>query len=534
MNTTQIYLLPTHFVCLLAHMFSQNLQFLTFILTNATVFWFYLTINKKRAKKSFYNFSIRTIKYYGIILCLLLVIKYLPDSFKDKTIYFTIFYIISDFCRIFIHEYTQYIYFTKMISPYQNLIMKFEVIMQFAKSKRQMKASNIKIFDNETDLFDFFMKNYEKDVLDQKTLFDIFVGKKKLEKTDQCVVPIKENDRDSYVISSDSEANYMYDDDFLDNSGVNQREDATMVEVLSDLSAFTDLFPDASNNNQNIVSDELNHNTIKINFPNETISKIIFNLFKHYDKVAIVERNFGDYYNQYLRERTGLYNSINNCYKLFKIYNYTMISFQIIILATVTMISLSIEQRILSMSLAIFSFALFPSLVNMIENFIMLILNHPFDCGDRIFFKNENYVVKNINLFFTIFEKWNGEFVIIDNTLIGKEVIQNVKRSNQMSWPIVVYVHKDTKNEDIFIVINMFKYFCKQYVGRCITYIEEIEGMYTKYSFIVNHGVNFQNGYFMWRIHNKYMLYLKELLDKHKITYILPRIDVNLKKESQA
>lgn len=424
--------------------------------------------------------------------------------------------------RVFLYEYTQNIFFTKMISPYQLMLMKFEVVMNSIKNMTQMKAADFDKLKNETELFKFFMKHYRNEQLSEENLYNILIGSIKLAPVQELIIEVERSDSDRGAVSSETEATNAYHD-----PEPNQVVEANMKDVLSNLSVFPDIFPNEQtgyiSGDNDIITDE----SLALNFTPE-IAELILSVFKYYDKDPLAKENFGIFYLQYKKERTNLYNSIKNCYKLFRTYNFTSITFQIIITVTLFMICLEIQPRILSMFMAIFSFAFFPSLVAIVENFIMLIVNHPFDCGDRIYYQNENYIVSNINLFCCVFEKWNGEFVIVDNKAIGKRVIQNVKRSNRMNWSLSVYIHMNTCTKDMTKVIDLFKSFCERYVGKCTVYLDEISGVYLKYTFMIEHTANFQNGYFMWKVHNKYALYIKELLNVHQIKYEMPKMNVNM------
>lgn len=521
---TRTLLLATHTLFLILHVFYTHYKALTFAILNLSILIFYLTIKKKDAKRYIYNFSTRLIKYYNVLVALMLGKKYICDKFIKIVVVFVIFYILSDLLRVFLYEYTQNLFFTKMISPYQTLLMKFEVIMHSLNNMTQVSSSHVEIFRNDANLFKFFMKHYKNDVLDETSLYEILSGSIKLDTTQDVIIPVeKRSDSEHSFISSEIESPILHD-----NAKSEKNLEPGVIDLLGNLSGFHDLFSDAYGGNADFTVETINEDTLQLNFSPEIIT-IILRLFRYYDKGCLVKGNFSNYYNQYRKERTNLYNSIKNCYKLFRTYNYTSITFQVIVTVAMFMICLEIQPKILSMFMAIFSFAFFPSMVEIVENFVMLIMNHPFDCGDRIYYKNENYIVSNINLFCSVFEKWNGEFIIINNTLIGKEVIQNVKRSNKMNWTLSVYIHQKTTNQEMKKVITLFKSFCEGFIGKCNVFVVEVQGVYSKYNFVVEHGVNFQNGYFMWRVHNKYTLYLKELLNTCNIEHIMPQMTFDTK-----
>lgn len=172
----------------------------------------------------------------------------------------------------------------------------------------------------------------------------------------------------------------------------------------------------------------------------------------------------------------------------------------------------------------------FPVVWNLFNSFMFIIYSHPYDIGDRVYIDNDNLIVKDIGLTNTTFERWNNEIVIITNSYIKSKVITNIRRSKNQQWKISFYILSsiDVKT------LNKLKTNVKDFVSKnqafehiSITYDEIKECKFYKMSFIVKHTINHQNGFFMWKVQNKFMVKLVKELNANEVAYIEPELNWN-------
>ncbi|KAJ7497312.1 Mechanosensitive ion channel-domain-containing protein [Mycena latifolia] len=91
------------------------------------------------------------------------------------------------------------------------------------------------------------------------------------------------------------------------------------------------------------------------------------------------------------------------------------------------------------------------TLSEVLTSIIFLFIKHPFDVGDRVCIDKSNYTVKEIRLLSTIFINSEGVYVQAPKCsfLIDQQLIQNIRRSPQMSESFTFDVHYLTSFEDV-------------------------------------------------------------------------------------
>jgi small-conductance mechanosensitive channel len=173
--------------------------------------------------------------------------------------------------------------------------------------------------------------------------------------------------------------------------------------------------------------------------------------------------------------------------------------------------------------LVVFPFILFllPLTFNIIDSFLFLIFNHSFDINDRINIEDENLIVKSITLTSTIFEKWNNEIVIYSNKHLKKQILKNIKRSKNQYWNLNLLINSKDSSK-----VNELEYHLKEYCknttilkGIILSYNEILDSSFIKLNLQIKHAINYQNGYFMWYIQNKFMKRLLYLMKNMNIRY---------------
>ncbi|KAJ7170538.1 Mechanosensitive ion channel-domain-containing protein [Mycena crocata] len=89
------------------------------------------------------------------------------------------------------------------------------------------------------------------------------------------------------------------------------------------------------------------------------------------------------------------------------------------------------------------------TLSEVLTSIIFLFIKHPFDVGDRVCIEKANYTVKEIRLLSTIFINGDGVYVQAPNTVLNTQLIQNIRRSPQISESYQFSVSYSTSFEDV-------------------------------------------------------------------------------------
>ncbi|KAI3637585.1 hypothetical protein MIR68_004234 [Amoeboaphelidium protococcarum] len=161
---------------------------------------------------------------------------------------------------------------------------------------------------------------------------------------------------------------------------------------------------------------------------------------------------------------------------------------------------------------------------NMFEGIIFLFVTHPYDVGDRVFIDNNNYIVKELGILYTVLEKWDGQVIYSPNSVLATKDITNVRRSPNQIETVEVHLAYDTSAE----LIQTFRQKLNEYVQTeskdFMPKIDlvpfEIEAMNKiKYYIYLEHRNNWQDSGRRWQRHAKFMNFLRETLITLGIVY---------------
>lgn len=102
-----------------------------------------------------------------------------------------------------------------------------------------------------------------------------------------------------------------------------------------------------------------------------------------------------------------------------------------------------------------------PSLSHVFENIIFLFFRHVFDVGDLIVIDNDYYSVRRLELMQTLLLKWSGQYILVENTWLAKQQVQNLTRSG-------LYWHALDTSVDIGTCTNEFVHGVRQNIKQYI------------------------------------------------------------------
>ncbi|EJW03037.1 hypothetical protein EDEG_02578 [Edhazardia aedis USNM 41457] len=174
-----------------------------------------------------------------------------------------------------------------------------------------------------------------------------------------------------------------------------------------------------------------------------------------------------------------------------------------------------------------------------VDSIIFVFFIHPYDVGDRVFiqFDNEklNMVVKELNIFSTVFTKYDGTHTYVPNSLISTKQITNVRRSGSMSDSHQIKIDLNTKDTDIAnLKVDIATFLRKNY--------EKFEEMFMlNYENIENSRIlscrifvstkdNWQNYDDYLKAKGEFLKFLCDAMTHRGIKYTLPTEFVNYKK----
>ncbi|KAJ7462327.1 Mechanosensitive ion channel-domain-containing protein [Mycena galericulata] len=89
------------------------------------------------------------------------------------------------------------------------------------------------------------------------------------------------------------------------------------------------------------------------------------------------------------------------------------------------------------------------ALSDVLNSIIFLFIKHPFDVGDRVVVEGASYTVKEIRILSTIFLNSDAVYVQAPNTVLNAQLIQNIRRSPQMSESFTFDVNYSTSFEEV-------------------------------------------------------------------------------------
>lgn len=168
---------------------------------------------------------------------------------------------------------------------------------------------------------------------------------------------------------------------------------------------------------------------------------------------------------------------------------------------------------------------------NAIDSIIFLFLVHPYDIGDRVYIELEkdvcNMVVSELNVFSTIFYRWDGAKVYIPNHVLHQKSIVNVRRSGPMAESVKLQIDFDTSTEKLQHLKNEIGDFIKRHPKDFTSYfmfnyedLENVNKLHLKV--YLQHSGNWQNYEAYLQRKSKFIMFLKRAIDEQQITYYPP------------
>ncbi len=255
-------------------------------------------------------------------------------------------------------------------------------------------------------------------------------------------------------------------------------------------------------------------------------AKLCFRILTQNFENFLTYTDFEESMRQLNNFRADLINTLKNNKRTMNLLFRTLLCVQMFIFGIVVLYVIKADKFIKHILTPIF-ILLFPIAWNLFNSFMFIIYSHLYDIGDRIYIGDDNLIVKDIGLTSTIFERWNNENVVITNGYIKERAITNIRRSRNQQWKVTFNILNDHQKK----TLDQFKKNIKHFVTDNIAFkhvsinFDEIrDSRYLKMSIIITHSINHQNGFFMWKVQNKFMLKLVKELNDNNIKYLEPEL----------
>lgn len=244
-------------------------------------------------------------------------------------------------------------------------------------------------------------------------------------------------------------------------------------------------------------------------------------------------KTFKENLSQVDKERSNLYSAIDSFHSLMLKVKVGGILLQTASSISLLLFFLEAGAFLTTMCLPVLLFLLLPSLEQIASSIFFILMSNPFNSGDRVILDKENLVVKDIAMLSTRFTRWNGEEVIVSNQKIAKSTILNVMRSASQQWKLELVVSSQMTPEKISALRTSLKKHVssdRAFLALSLNFSELIDANFVKLIVIVKHRKNYQNGFFTWVNHNRFMTKLVSKLKKLDICYYPLDIPVMIQK----
>lgn len=131
------------------------------------------------------------------------------------------------------------------------------------------------------------------------------------------------------------------------------------------------------------------------------------------------------------------------------------------------------------------------------ECLIFLFVEHAYDVGDRVVIDGEFLTVEKVEIFTTIFRRWDGTAVYIPNSTLSGKSIYNIRRSDTQADTIDIALVGDTPIVAIWTLRDRLVDFTrsepKDYTGTVEIVKFEADGDKAKLQLMVQYRTNFQD-----------------------------------------
>ncbi|KAH9412213.1 putative mechanosensitive ion channel protein [Ordospora pajunii] len=175
---------------------------------------------------------------------------------------------------------------------------------------------------------------------------------------------------------------------------------------------------------------------------------------------------------------------------------------------------------------------------SVISSIIFLFFIHPYDIGDRVFITmdnaEENLVVSELNVFSTVFYRWDGTYITILNTVLAQKAIRNLRRSGIMAESHKIQINSRTNQKKLVRLKELIDDFVKSHPEDYTEYtmlnhecIEDSSKLHMKV--YMQYKSSWQNFELYLKRKTKFLSFLNRAMQGLEIEYMLPTRTISLK-----
>ncbi|KAI4292806.1 hypothetical protein PAPHI01_2080 [Pancytospora philotis] len=174
---------------------------------------------------------------------------------------------------------------------------------------------------------------------------------------------------------------------------------------------------------------------------------------------------------------------------------------------------------------------------NVVRSLLFLFVIHPFDIGDRVLITlnavEENFVVAELNVFSTLFYRWDGTSVFIPNHILANQPITNIRRSGPTMETHSIQIDSATDPSKLYVLKQMLLEFVRAnseiYTDYVLVNYEKIENSSKLFvKVLIQYQSNLQNYESYLKKRSYFIIELNRALRSLDITYTLPAQRVKL------
>ncbi|ADM12367.2 uncharacterized protein Eint_100400 [Encephalitozoon intestinalis ATCC 50506] len=148
-------------------------------------------------------------------------------------------------------------------------------------------------------------------------------------------------------------------------------------------------------------------------------------------------------------------------------------------------------------SIVTFSWIFSDTVKEIYNCFIFLLVNHPYDCGDRVVIDGEELYVSSVDLLSSTFTGVNGRQVLIPTSTLFRAKIHNIRRSGKQFSEVSILVSRKTSFDAALRlkdgIAKTFSESTKSFSGEIYIRDFRTEGENVKIIFAIQHQSNFQD-----------------------------------------
>lgn len=159
------------------------------------------------------------------------------------------------------------------------------------------------------------------------------------------------------------------------------------------------------------------------------------------------------------------------------------------------------------------------------ESLVFVFMQHPYDIGDRVLIDNELLRVEKIEIYTTVFRRWDGMATYMQNSVLCGKNIGNLRRSGDQSEFIDLLFPASTATiSKVWKLRERIQAFvkseCNDFTGQADIATFENDGDRVKVSVMLEYRGNFQDHVVKVRRKNKFMAALRSEASELEMTLL--------------